>query len=362
MGPAGLFLARQLKKENKIVYGIGKRDDIGQYSNTLKKYFTTETIEGVKAAIEQIKKREKVKIGGYICSDQFLTMFLEKWPEIFSILDISEPGIDKYRLIFDKEYLISYCQNIGMSFPHIFKPNDIKIGQVEFPLAAKPNIKRGHSPLKKVSIIKNIKELNDYLKLLTMVGYNIEDILFQQYIHGDNRWEYGYGGYFERGIPITEVMFVQARQYPQGVSCYTIEISNKELRSQIQQSVMPFIKKMEYTGFLQFDLKQDAETKKVYVLDVNPRPWGSISILSRRYSRQSVFHKKSEDTLYYAWHFPLKELVSFRNKNNVNYSEFKGKNRSVVIDLLAWNDLKPFFAQPIITLKKLWIKCHVGGR
>ena len=362
MGPAGLFLARQLKKENKIVYGVGKKDDIGQYSNTLKRYFTTETIEGVKAAIDQIKKREKEKLGGYICSDQYLTMFLEKWPEIFGIIDISEPGIDTFQLIFDKEHLISYCQNIGMLFPHIFNPNDVKNKHVEFPIAAKPNIKRGHSSLKKVSVIENSIELNRYLKLLTVTGYKIEDILFQQYIHGYNRWEYGYGGYFENGVPITEVMFVQARQYPQGVSCYTIEISDKKLRHQIQQSVMPFIRATKYTGFLQFDLKQDAETKKIYVLDVNPRPWGSISILSRRYSKQSVFHKNAVDTLYYAWHFPLKELVSSRNKNNVNYSEFKRVKRSVVIDLLAWNDLKPFLAQPIIILKKLWIKWHKGGK
>lgn len=357
MGPAGLFLARQLKKEKKIVYGIGKQDDIGRYSNTLKKYFVTESVIGVQEAIKKISNEEKQHIGGYICSDQYLTMFLEEYPSIFDVINISEPGIEAFKLIYDKEGLVKYCRERKMNFPMTYSSENILKGSVDYPIAVKPNIKRGRSPLKKVYVIRSEIELTEFLSNVKSAGYEVDNFLFQQYINGNNGWEYGYGGYFKEGNPITEVFFVQARQYPQGVSCYTMEITDSELRNQIRDAISTFLSDMKYTGFLQFDLKQDEKTKKIYVLDINPRPWGSISILSPRCSDQSVFNKKKDSELSYCWHFPLKELASFRNKNNVKYKDCKkNAQRRKVVDLFDKDDLKPFFAQLVIAIEKIKIK------
>lgn len=357
MGPAGLFLARQLNKENKIIYGIGKPDDIGRYSNVLKGYYTTETIGGVEEAINEISRQENLSIGGYICSDQYLTMFLEKNPNLFKSIDMSEPGIEVFELIFDKEKLINYCEKIGIQFPAIYSERDIDCNNVDYPIAAKPNIKRGHSPLKKITVINNQRELTSFLNEAKNAGYKIDEILFQKYINGDNRWEYGYGGYFKEGTPITEVFFVQARQYPQGVCCYTIEIVDEVLRNEIRNATARFLNEIKYTGFLQFDLKQDELTRQIYVLDINPRPWGSISILTPKCVDVSVFREKKDIGKRCCWHFPLKEAVSFRNKKNVNYKECGKLGRGIsVIDLFDKKDVKPFFAQPIIAIRKIAIK------
>lgn len=357
MGPAGLFLARQLNKENKIIYGIGKPDDIGRYSNVLKGYYATETIGGVEEAINEISRQENLSIGGYICSDQYLTMFLEENPNLFKSIDMSEPGIEVFELIFDKEKLINYCEKIGVQFPAIYSERDIDCNNVDYPIAAKPNIKRGHSPLKKITVINNQRELTSFLNEAKNAGYKIDEILFQKYINGDNRWEYGYGGYFKEGTPITEVFFVQARQYPQGVSCYTIEIVDEVLRNEIRNATARFLNEIKYTGFLQFDLKQDELTRQIYVLDINPRPWGSISILTPKCVDVSVFREKKDIGKRCCWHFPLKEVVSFRNKNNVAYKECKNIGRGIrVIDLFDKKDVKPFLAQPVVAVNKIRIK------
>ena len=48
MGPAGLFLARQLKRhEDASIVAIGKKDDIGRYSNTLSQFYCTEELGGM---------------------------------------------------------------------------------------------------------------------------------------------------------------------------------------------------------------------------------------------------------------------------------------------------------------------------
>ena len=357
MGPAGLFLARQLNKENKIVYGIGKTDDIGRYSNVLKGYYATETIEGVEEAINEIYRKVNLSIGGYICSDQYLTMFLEKNPSLFKSIDMSEPGAEVFELIFDKEKLINYCKKIDVQFPATYSEKDIDSNSVDYPIAAKPNIKRGHSPLKKITVIYNQKELTSFLDEAKNAGYKVEEILFQKYINGDNQWEYGYGGYFKDGMPITEVFFVQARQYPQGVSCYTIEIVDDVLRNEIRNATARFLREIKYTGFLQFDLKQDELTRQIYVLDINPRPWGSIAILTPKCVDASVFREKKDTGKRCCWHFPLKEAVSFCNKKNVSYKECRKIGCGIsVIDLFDKKDVKPFFAQPIIAIKKIAIK------
>lgn len=360
MGPAGLFLARQLNKENKIVYGIGKPDDIGRYSNVLKGYYATETIDGVEEAINEISRQENLSIGGYICSDQYLTMFLEEKPNLFKSIDMSEPGVEKFELIFNKEKLINYCKKIDIHFPATYSEKDINCNCVNYPIAAKPNIKRGHSPLKKITVINNQIELTSFLNEAKNLGYKIDEILFQKYINGDNRWEYGYGGYFKDGMPITEVFFVQIRQYPQGVSCYTIEIIDDVLRNEIRKATTRFLKEIKYTGFLQFDLKQDEYTKQIYVLDINPRPWGSISILAPKCVSVSVFREKRDIGKRCCWHFPLKEAVSFRNKKNVNYKECRKIGHGInVIDLFDKKDVKPFFAQPVVAIKKVIIKSKI---
>ena len=284
-------------------------------------------------------------------------MFLEENPNLFKSIDMSEPGIEVFELIFDKEKLISYCEKIGVQFPAIYSERDIDCNNVDYPIAAKPNIKRGHSPLKKITVINNQRELTSFLNEAKNAGYKIDEILFQKYINGDNRWEYGYGGYFKEGTPITEVFFVQARQYPQGVSCYTIEIVDEVLRNEIRNATARFLNEIKYTGFLQFDLKQDELTRQIYVLDINPRPWGSISILTPKCVDVSVFREKKDIGKRCCWHFPLKEAVSFRNKKNVNYKECGKLGRGIsVIDLFDKKDVKPFFAQPIIAIRKIAIK------
>ena len=137
----------------------------------------------------------------------------------------------------------------------------------------------------------------------------------------------------------------------------TIEIVDEVLCNEIRNATARFLNEIKYTGFLQFDLKQDELTRQIYVLDINPRPWGSISILTPKCVDVSVFREKKDIGKRCCWHFPLKEAVSFRNKKNVNYKECGKLGRGIsVIDLFDKKDVKPFFAQPIIAIRKIAIK------
>lgn len=355
LGPAGLFLARQLKLLGYKAYGIGKVDDIGKYSNVLEQYWEAEDKQAVVAAVSGIVKQYGKGVEAWICSDQYLTLFIEECSEVFSLLDFSKPGERILRLIADKKALMAYCAKIGVHFPERYTINDID--SIEYPVVVKPNIKHGSSPIKKINFADSMNELQTLLDYAKANQLSDEQLIIQKSVAGNNGAEYGYGGYFRDGKAINDVYFLQARQYPQGVCCYTIELTDENIKLEIAEQVQRLITELKYTGFLQFDLKKDSNTGKLYVLDINPRPWGSVSMLSRKCGAKSVFEPNPELSTKECWRFPLKELMAFSNKNNVAYAECRRLKRfghyKTTLDLWDRHDMKPFFMQPVITFMKL---------
>ena len=355
MGPAGLFLSRQLKKMNMRIYGIGKSDDIGRYSNTLTKYYTAESKNLVEKAISGILNETGNKPVGYICSDQYLTLFIEEYPIIFNLIDFIEPQEHLLRLIAAKDDLIQYCKTLGMKFPDEYDVTDLE--HLPYPIAIKPNLKHGTSPIKKINFINNKQELLDILSYSESKELHKEDLLLQKVIAGNNQFEYGYGGYFKNGEPVNVIYFIQARQYPQGVSCYTIELTDRNIIDEIGRQTDLFIHATNYSGFLQFDLKKDSLTGEMYVLDINPRPWGSIGMLKSK-CVESVFLPVTLSKKKICWRFPLKEIMSIKNKKNLSYKKCRGLKKEgeyvTTIDLFDKSDLRPFFMQPIVMILKLF--------
>lgn len=356
LGPAGLFLSRQLHKSGATVYGIGKPDDIGRFSNTLKRAYVAEQAGAFRACIDEILSEQvNVKPIAYICSDQYLTLIIEETPEVFHELCFETPNEELLRLIANKDALIKSCRQWGVKFPMEYAVEDLS--HASFPLAIKPNIKRGHSPIPKINFVENKSELEAFIAYASARGVTKEELIFQQCVLGDNSCEYGYGGYFIKGKPIIDCCFVQARQYPQGVSCYTIEVMDENIRREIRNVANPFLLHTSYSGFLQYDLKRDCRTGEIYVLDVNPRPWGSISMLTAKCSPNGLFsNEQVESTNQVCWRFPLKEIMALRNPKNVSYSvcrKLRKKRRKMVVDLWDKKDLKPFLMQPFISFMKI---------
>lgn len=362
LGPSGLFLSRQLHKLGYTTIGIGKKDDIGQYSNTIKEYYIAETPSQLKDIIDQIINTQDSKLEAYICSDHYLTLCLEHFPDFFHIFNVFGPNQQLFELIADKKKLIDFCSTINIKFPTEFRIQSIEeIYKLTYPIIVKPNIKRGDSPLKKIYNVDNPIALQQIIFLAEKHQIHIEDLILQQYISGNNEFEYGYGGYFKNGTAICDICFYQLRQYPQGVCCYTLEITDSKLQNRIKEQPLKFIQATNYSGFLQFDIKEDASTNKLYTLDINPRPWGSISMLSPK-CKTSILSPDycMPKNIHTEWRFPLKELMAFTNSNNVTYKRCnelkKGINYTKVYDLYDSHDIKPFFKQLNILFRKILIR------
>lgn len=355
LGPSGLFVTRQLHNLNKRIIGVGKTDDIGRYSKFLEKQFVANNAQELYATVKKIVSSVDIKPIGLVCSDAYLTYIIEEYPQIFEMLSFISPDERTLRLMYDKEALSKMLKTLNVRTPHRYS----ELYQIQYPVIIKPIIKRGKSPIPKISFVDNAEQLNMLLSMASAGGLNIDDIIIQEKISGDNDTEYGYGGYFENGQLKNDVAFIQARQYPQGVSCTVIEINDEKRINSLRKLTYPIIFALNYSGFIQFDIKEDSKTKNLYVLDINPRPWGSISIMQPKGENKygNVFLQSNNQGRNAIWHFPLKELLSFRNKKNIPFHKCRlmaPQNTVTLVDLWDSNDLKPFLMQPIVLLMKLF--------
>ncbi len=358
LGPAGLFVSRQLSKFGKNVIGIGKHDDIGRYSNALSKCYIADNADELYHAIKEISLSLQHKAEALICSDGYLTFIIEDYPEVFDLLIFSSPEEKTLRLIHNKEQLSEQMKCLNLRTPKIYDPS---LHEIEFPVIVKPIIKRKVSNIPKISYIHKHNELCQLIDKALEHGLEPNDLLIQQLIEGTNDNEFGYGGYFECGDIINDVAFIQARQYPQGVSCTAIEISDKSIIDELRNLTIPLIHSLNYTGFIQFDIKKSASTGEYYILDVNPRPWGSISIMTPKGANKNgnlFIHSDNQERNAF-WHFPLKELMSVKNRRNISFKKCRSMmspRKEPIIDLWDKNDFKPFFMQWLVSLVKLFGK------
>ncbi len=356
LGPAGLFVSRQLAKREKcVVIGIGKRDDIGIYSNKLNHYYISEDIVSFKNILEDITSKY-TDIVPILCSDQYLSLLVQCDTAILSRMHFSSPSLDTLWLFADKVRLQEFCQRINLKMPYSTTLSNVCV--MDNPLVIKPAVKAGISKVGKINVINTQDDLVKLKNKILDLGEDPNDYIVQPFIQGNNGYEYGYGGYFCEGKPTIDIYFYQLRQYPQGVCCHTLEILDENLKKNIRETVTPFLVSTKYSGFIQFDIKQDAENLQLYVLDINPRPWGSISMLSLKLSDGTSLWADNGTNNKVAWRFPIKEFLSLKNRNNVSYKEIwriRRKTRySMVVDLFDKNDILPFLIQPVVILHKLF--------
>lgn len=355
----GLFLARQLRKQwpGATIYAVGNPDDIGQYSKTIDGFYPAfcedEVLDRINEVIE-VSNGGRVK--AFMCSNPMLEFVVLHHPELFERLDF-ENSYDLYRRLVDKSEVDKLCRSLRMNRPEEYELNDLDDSGIRFPVVVKPLEKTRTIGASKCAYLNTRGELKAYMEKMSRMNIDPKVLVCQQLVKGDNRWEYGYGGYFKDGKPIVDIIFHQFIQVPQGLCCYTREMANPSLRGLIMDVVRPFMEETRYNGFLEFDIKQDRDSKELYVLDVNPRPWRSVDMLSGKLSYSTVFSPIISDEKV-VWRYRFRELFRKRNRKNVSYKLCKlltDSNYVCCTALYDRMDTKPFLIQRRNDWRGLWM-------
>lgn len=369
LGPAGLALARILARAGRDVYAVCRPDDIGKYSNSLRGYTVAKAfgdILGYLRTLDSLAVQGKPE--GWIASDQYLTMILEHRADFENALSFAEPGLDFLSEFNDKERAFAKCREAGVSVPERATLGAVMDNRAEigFPLVVKPREKSLFAiddGVGKIRIVSDRSGLEAVAKGVEACGAAQTAYECEPYIAGGNWNEIGYGGFASDGAMLADIAVRQFKQYPQGVACAAIEVIDPALLGRVQAEAAKLIKANNYTGFIQFDMKVDQTSNSLYVLDVNPRPWGSVGVLLRKYPdiAHCISNRSAAGALSVPlyWHSPLKEILAQGNDLNtvVDASAKKGFVR--VLDLWDAADPRPFLMQPLIGFEKVASK--LGG-
>lgn len=320
----GLFLARQLRKEfpSAVVLAIGNDMDIGKFSFTISRFYPANNAEEVNSAIMSILdsnlRQDRGRIRAFLTSNPMLEYAVFQFPQWFDLLEF-ENTYGTYSQLVDKSQVSALCSRMGITMPREYDLLNENLSALAFPVIVKPREKTETIGAKKCAIFEDSISLTGYLEHLKSLHIPVSKLICQKAIEGDNRWEYGFGGYYLNGVPIVSIAFYQFRQNPQGLCCYAREMTDQNLVKDVASFVNPIVKELKYSGFIEFDIKQDSKTKQLFLLDVNPRPWRSVDMLSVKIGVSSVFSPLLKND-YVEWRYPAKELFSNKNRKNVPYA------------------------------------------
>lgn len=358
LGTSGLFLIRELSKLNTNIICIGRKDDIGLNSKYGTKYIA-ESKESIMEVIDIICRQSARKPKGYICSDQYLTLLIEEYPEIFDKIEFIGPNLETYRLINNKDMINEYCNKFNIDVPKNFPIKEIdEFSEDEFPLIIKwitKEINLSKNPVGKVKLINNMEEFNIFKKEIVDYKLPFKQLFAQTYVSGDNSNQFSFGGYFIEGEEHAGVVVNQIRQYPQGISSFVKEVEDEIIKNRIRTLAISFAKSLSYTGFLEMEFKMDDKNEKIFLLDINPRPWGWVSILGAKYkgfhmlfsgSKPIKLEKKNSNL---SWANPIRDIVSIlKNPNNSKQKNDKFLcsylSNDITLDIFDKKDLKPILS------------------
>lgn len=319
--PGGLFLSRQLRKAwpDSVIYAIGDpHHDIGRFSNTINRFYDANTTEEIHDALSRAyHDMGEGEVKAFFCSNPLLECIVGQLPETFGFLEF-ENSIEAYQQFVNKAETDRLCRYLGIARPSEYGLSDDSYGELNYPVVVKPIEKGLAMGASKCAYIANEGQLKAYLEKLDGLDIDRKNLVCQQSVEGDNRWEYGYGGFFRNGKPLIDIYFHQFKQVPQGLCCYSREMTDLSLKRQIKDLVQPLLLETQYNGFMQFDVKQDSNTKMLYLLDVNPRPWRSADMLTVKLGDSTVFNP-SETKKKVVWHYHYRELLASKNPKNVSY-------------------------------------------
>ena len=359
MGPSGLFLVRQLHHFYANIYAIGRKDDVGMYSKYILKakrcYAISE--EAVYATLKEIKEKESIKPRVYLCSDQYLTMLVNSVKDWESVCEIVGAGLEVLAEINNKEQINNYCLEKGILIPKTeglisFRNSDNKI----FPIIIKwkeKELEISANPIGKTFVCETEEMFESLMDELEKTSIKPETLLVQSYIRGNNNYQYSVGGYYKDGSPLALVAVKQAMQYPQGISAQVYTVHD-EISEKVETIARGIAERLTFEGFLETEFKIDEVTGEIYLLDVNPRPWGWISILAAVYEDfyKVLINEAPKSAKRDAiWTSPIRKRLAGLNNNNVEIDK-SALNYNRAKDIADNDDKKPSIMIFIIALKK----------
>jgi predicted ATP-grasp superfamily ATP-dependent carboligase len=217
------------------------------------------------------------------CDDEQVRQIAEHYDEAMSLFRYAGLPWEVYCHLYDKRLTCIWAERLGINAPFTYIParKDESLGDLLFPAIVKPAIKRKFNRYSKKKAIRVDSPTHLYDVIngdLAMVP--IEELLYQELIPGDGRYQWSYAGFFVHGEPIAAFTACRRRQHPPDfgrASTYVVATHDAD----VERESRKVLAALDYTGLAEVEWKRDPRDGKLKFLEINARCWGWHSLASR---------------------------------------------------------------------------------
>ena len=205
-------------------------------------------------------------------------LFTAKYKELFEkYVKIPFPSYDKVSFCLDKYKIKNTSSSIGLNVPKSWSFNSFhelknKIDDIEYPVVIKgrneifnknPEYASNHDSLLKI--------LNSWQSKLDIM--NLSEVIIEKRVIGDG---YGFFALYRYGKCVQFFMHKRIREFPitGGPSTCAESVYNEDLLEH-GKKLLDYIK---WHGVAMVEFIRDNLTKEFYVIETNPKFWGSLDL------------------------------------------------------------------------------------
>ena len=274
-----LGAVRYLGREKFNVDGIGYSRSLSRWSRFLRRIvypredFCREKIETFIRFLSQTKYDVFLPIGA-----RSVLLASTYKDEISRYCSVPVPGIDTVKMCMDKDKTYAFAREIGVPVPGYWDFSSLKelekhMNELEFPLVVKERSEAGEN---RPAYVFNNPQLLAVLK-----NWNLNESstgekqfpLLQRYIEGTG---YGFFALYKEGECKRIFMHKRIRELPPsgGPSCCAQSIFETDLKDQGKK----LLDALKWHGVAMVEFKRDTKTGKLYLMEINPKFWGSLDL------------------------------------------------------------------------------------
>ncbi|MDG5766330.1 hypothetical protein QA596_02545 [Balneolales bacterium ANBcel1] len=279
MGPQALFLLRSLQNTGKKIYLIGSKSYYAYLSRFGNKIIRT-NYASIRQAVEDIREQfgsdTPVLISGGSSLDFAITNLDD------AIVNIFPHPFSSLRVLNHKKKITGWLaeqKNLNYFYLPTYSWSQMSTYD-GFPVLAKWD--SSAQAIFKTKILSNYSNWKTFSNLYA--GY-AESLVFQPYISSSKF--YHLGGWFQNGKLNEHVIAEEVRQNPVGMASMLHRYDGKWV-SDFYLIIDEIMKHFPVTGFVQFEFIEDLKQQKLYFLECNARPWGSMDFLHFRTANESI--------------------------------------------------------------------------
>lgn len=277
----GLGIIRSLGRRGIPSVVIDDEHSIGSYSRYIRHAVHCKGLRAPNAVVESaLSIGKRFGLEGWILfptRDETVAAFSKARAELGNFFRVPTPDWESVKYAWDKRNMHRLLTDLKIPAPRSFNPQSLEeLPQIDFdpPYVLKPATKEDffYKTRAKAWRANSREELADLFSL-AIDRSGPGEMLVQELIPGDGRYQFSYCAFFKEGKTIASMVAQRRRQHPLEfgrASTHVVTVENPLLDSYSER----FLKAIDYYGLAEAEFKFDTRDEQFKLHDVNLRTWG----------------------------------------------------------------------------------------